>query len=366
MVTSPPSLLTQIKACLLEGLDAFQASGGVGADAYWQELTVHPMAEAKMLDTAVLLHKSNIVTQGWLAKFARGSLARLSDTAQAIGPAENTAAVWGLNFPWPAHEATAQEPFLITSACICGALARLKAVGVNTTRLSERAADGLDYWCREETAELHGLPVPVYGLNVYRVPVLNTILASFAALQAANRPVSVCDAFLEHAWGDYHEGIGWDYDPNRPVIDLLHQWYVMRSFAELRGYDGLSERAMSVMGQLATPNGWIDGVHRRGAAFIENDNLAYIRRNVGAHWLLIYPKPARLWSLGEMLLGVCELIPKTDGVTRDFWDRQSGILADEVLRRLRATDELENTFYRHTSHALHGLAAFLAMRRAKP
>lgn len=319
----------------------------------------HPMADAKLLETALDLHGCGVLSDSRLKTIGVAAAARLRTTARPSGEG----LVWRLNFPWSSHGYTREEPLLINSALVCSALSRLNKSGIDLRGLDVQSVAGLRHWCESETSCLHGVDCPVYGLSAYRVPVLNTTLSAFAALKTAGWTSPVADHFANSAWDSFHEGIGWDYESSRPVVDLLHQWYILRSFATLRGRYSIADRAVEVIGQFRTPNEWLDVLHRRDPLTASDDNPKLIRRRAGANWVLVTPKPARLWSLGETLLGVSEIISHQNQPQADYLTEVSCDLATIILDRMDEPNDIEVDFPRHVFHATHGLAAFISLAR---
>lgn len=361
-------IAARVRAALDELLRSYEEAGGCGPDAYHPEPTSHPMADAKYLETLATQAASVLITQNGLARKALPTLQRLE--AQAV-TAFGRRGAWGLGFS--RKEAEASEPYLITTSLVFRGLAACQQAGVEAVILRDLIAktnECLDDWAAELGLRVmpDGVRIPSYS-PVVREPITNAAVEYLATRVVAGRQLSPEDqAAADSLWHARLPWVGWPYAPGNTVIDLLHQAYILNSFADLRGVPAIEQAAVELLGQFIGPgdSGYFDTMTFHTEPPLEVLSGPYVRRvrGVPGGYVGIQPKAARLWSLGELLV-LWSRLAMLRG--RDSsWARLAFGLAEGLLDRLAEPGDPETTYPRHTMHAAHGLACYLAMLRTAP
>jgi hypothetical protein len=152
--------------------------------------------------------------------------------------------------------------------------------------------------------------------------------------------------------------VGWAYSADDGTVDLIHQCYIAgalhRSGASVTDYahDLLSH--FTALGDYVDVFRWVVDV---GAARASGK---LVRRLEHAQGLELLSKPARLWSLGELLALLAALTRTAQP------GRALSLAANGIAERLLASSgsgDTAWTFPRQTMHAAHGLAEYLGTKR---
>jgi hypothetical protein len=350
-------------------LREYKAAEGRGLDAYSDEYLCHPMADGKYLSTLAELYQSNIISLVQFSHSAASACKRLEGVERF--PFKQ-GACWGLDFSW--RNLAVTEPFLITSAIItrglldCSSEVLLASQAANLLRLGR---DGLKGWIRELSIAVddRGLTLPAYSPNI-REPIYNAAAYALATLrlidESEGRVPSNRDTLHAIEWIRLRRvpGLGWPYSPTSPVIDLLHQCYLLNALADVFGVRSIEHECAEMLGQFAGPCCFADTMRlvRGSEEFADARDIPWLRP-LGDCFVEVLPKPARLWSLGELLVLLSRL--GLEGKHSEAWVRQGRRVATLIMSRLSAEEDTEARYPRHVMHAVHGLACYLALLRKR-
>lgn len=365
----PQNLAARARVALISLLDDYHQAGGCGPDAYHDIPISHPMADGRFLAAAATAARTRLIPMGQLRSMAKAALLRLDQAALPFAGGLG----WGLGFD---HGASDQrEPFLITTAMIAEGLIELAPLLPDqplAARLRDASQDALRTWCRTESAlnaDL-GMELPIYSATIRR-PILNAAIYAISVLaRSAARSENVASADLISSLRRIRDlrrpGIGWLDDPESPVIDLLHQCFILNSLsaglpADLRNMAAEDLAMVETLSLFSALPGFLDT-----ASLVRDPELpptgGVVLRPIGDAFLAIRPKPARLWSLGELLVALSWRIEgRSDGRTGQ-WRAYAAPACEALLARL-AEGDVETTFPRQQMYAAFGLARFLAALR---
>jgi hypothetical protein len=326
------------------------------------------MADGKYLQALAVLSSTGLISISQLQKRSLEACVRIENNA--FKSVEGI--IWGLGFSW--RNLSATEPFLITSAIVTRGLLDCHCQGVlsdKTAYLLRLGWTGLKAWMRELSISVDEdhLSLPVYSPNI-REPVYNAAAYSLATLrlidESEGRVSSIADPLRDMDWirSRRVSGLGWPYSPTSPVVDLLHQCYILNALADAFGGQSIEQECAEMMGQFAGPCCFADAM----LLVMGNEESANARdirwlRPLGDFQVQLLPKPARLWSLGELLVLLSRL--GLEGKHSEAWVRQGRRIAEAIMSRLTAADDAEASYPRHVMHAVHGLASYLALLRKR-
>jgi hypothetical protein len=363
------SFAENLRIAIDSGLATYEAVGGSGADAYSPEPIPHPMADGKCLSLLDVLRRSNLLSATQFDARVAAVCHRLEEAA--LLPFDD-GWCWGLGFSW--RELPATEAFLITSALIVrGGLACL---GEGTSseclrRLLAQGMQGLSAWLRDLALPVGevGLTIPAYSPGI-RAPIYNAAACAYGTLRVGESvgwPSECASELLSSmGWIRSHRvaGLGWPYSPGSPVVDLLHQCYILNAMADVFGTPSVEVATAEMVGQFAGPCGFADVIHLRNAGElgVAVRDIPWLRP-LSTGWIEVLPKPARLWSLGELLVVISRL--GLEGDRADAWLRLGRRIAESILQHLSAGQNPEARYPRHVMHALHGLGCYLALLRER-
>ncbi len=350
-------------------LAVYEGRDGRGSDAYNEADICHPMADGKYLATLAVLRRSNLLSMTKFADRANVACARLEESASRFS---ETGYCWGLGFGW--RELPPSEPYLISSAVVARGLWDCQRQGLRlelSAKLLAGAGAGLAAWVRELALPVDstGITLPAYSPGI-REPIYNAAAYANGTLklisdsEGTSRSGAEIVPALEWIRARRVAGLGWPYSPESPLVDLLHQCYLLNTFADVFGAQAIESEAAEMVGQFAGPGSFSDAIRivsDRAEADGGHD-IAWLRP-FGAQQLELLPKPARLWSLGELLVLLSRL--GLEGERCDAWLRLARRIAEVILARLAAPDDQEVRYPRHVMHAAHGLAAYLAALRQR-
>lgn len=371
---APPNMLAMARETLLGLLNAHDQQKGIGPDAYHAKPMAHPMAEGRFLSALASAARAKVLTHDRARVMAIPSLARLERQKLAFGGGST----WGLNFSW--KEAQADEPFLITTGIIAQGLCDLATLLPDLTQAEDlrgRALAALAGWA--DTACLPhpelSCDLPAYS-PVMRKPVVNAAAFAAAVLCRAGRdPSGVNKARLLRIREHHLPGIGWHYAPQTPVVDLLHQCYILAALetglAEAPENRRFCSRVLveTVAAFSAHPGDFFDTAEHLTSTLALPPHPRTILRFTPSGPLQLKPNPARLWSLGELLAVMAGSIASQEEDGTAGWRPYAMPVCGAILARLSET-EGEALFPRHLMHAAWGLARFLeavrAQRHTKP
>ncbi|MBL8394667.1 MAG: hypothetical protein JNK99_07955 [Candidatus Accumulibacter sp.] len=363
------SLAENLRAAVDGGLSGYETAGGVGPDAYCAASSYHPMADGKYLQILATLRRSRLLSEHQFEARVAAACGRL---ARAALCREENGWCWGLGFPW--RGLPAAEPFLITSALIVRGALDCRCAGSAAEPLLALLGNGvrgLGGWIEGLAIPVgeHGLSIPAYSPGI-RAPIYNAAACAYATLKQAevvgcwSAFEAQCRPSLQWIGSRRVAGLGWPYSPASPVVDLLHQCYILNAMGDVFGTDSIERAIAEMVGQFAGACGFADVIH-----LVASGELEATRRDIqwlrplGEQWIEVLPKPARLWSLGELLVVVSRL--GLDGESAEAWFRLGRRLAESILQRTSLVDDVEAKYPRHLMHALHGLSAYLALQRER-
>ncbi len=363
------SLAEDLRNAIDTGLTAYETAAGVGPDAYSAAQTMHPMADGKCLSLLAVLRRSRLLSAVQFEARVAAICLRLKDTA--LSPLDE-GWCWGLGFSW--RDLPASEAFLITSALIVRGALECIDEGASSEPLQTllgHGVRGLGSWVQRLALPVGeaGPLIPVYSPGI-RVPIYNAAACAYGALamgESVGCP-SGCEPEIQTSmeWIRSRRvaSLGWPYSPSNSVVDLLHQCYILNAMADVFGTSSVEVATAEMVGQFAGPCCFADVIHLRipGENRIEGREIPWLRP-LGADWIEVLPKPARLWSLGELLVLVSRLGFESERA--EAWLRLGRRVADSILQNLSTGHNQEARYPRHVMHALHGVGCYLALLRER-
>lgn len=361
------SFATNLHEILKKSLHKHEESGSNGSDAYCDAPQYHPMADGKYLQSLAVLRSTGLMSLQHFQQRSLDACARIEKSAIKFEDGVG----WGLGFSW--RNLSPTEPFLITSAIVTRGLLDCYCQGL----VSDRAANllsigtaGLEGWIRNNSISVDdGYGLPVYSPNI-REPIYNAASYSFGTLNLIDKSEGWAPSYINSLEvmkcirSRRIIGLGWTYSPTSPIVDLLHQCYILNSLADVFGVQSVEKECAEMLGQFAGPCCLADVIR----LVMGKDELSSTRdipwlRSLGDFQLEVLPKPARLWSLGELLVLLSRL--GLEVVHSEAWVRQGRQVAEMIMSRLSAGDDVEAVYPRHVMHAIHGLACYLALLRKR-
>lgn len=363
------ALAEDLRTAIETSLSAYGARDGCGPDAYWSADNYHPMADGKCLQTLAVLRQSKLISATQLEERSKTVCARLESSAlQCL----DVGMFWGLGFPWRNLPAT--EPFLITTAIVMRGLLDCHSEGLASdfsSNLLGQGKLGLKAWVQDLSlpVDQQGIAFPAYSPRI-REPIYNAAAYALGTLKLIENMEDLmysCSNMLPAMeWIRYRRigSLGWPYSPNSTVVDLLHQCYILNALADTFGIHSIESATADMVGQFAGPCCFADAMRlvMVGEESADVRDIPWLRP-LGCHHVELLPKPARLWSLGELLVLLSRLGLK--GKHSEAWVRQGLRVAKAILSRLSAKDDAEVLYPRHVMHAVHGLACYLALLRKR-
>lgn len=361
------SLATAAREAIADFMGKYESADGVSGDAYSALPNAHAMAEGKYLQTLASLRRSGLIGSADYLRRVTVASNRLVTMAIYRPDLEIS---WGLGFSW--QNCDECEPFLITTAIVVRGLVDVCAADRKiSTALLRPAINGLSQWFETLLVALDSqrsvAMFPVYSPSM-ALPVANAAAYSASALHVAARsgfltrlPENVPDV-IDHVRDTYLKGIGWIYMPRNPVVDLVHQCYILSSLLDVFGCESTETAALATLGNFwlgeftADRGRWIESLGE-GTAVPVGTAL----RQHSSGWLAIDAVPARLWSLGEMNVVIARFARM--GRFSRYWTDVMRRLALTLVHRLTGPPEGESEFFRHAAHAAHGLAETLETLR---
>lgn len=360
--------IKELRTCINKLLHSYELSQGLGLDAYSNNFQSHPMADGKYLQTLSVLRSTGLISISHFQQRSSDACARIE--TNAIKFVEGLS--WGLGFSW--RNLCSSEPFLITSAIVTRGLLDCHCQGLEsdqTTNLLRLGAEGLKSWIRDVSIPVNAerIALPVYSPNI-REPIYNAAAYAIATLklidESEGRVPSSTDRLNAIEWirSSRVAGLGWPYSPTSPVVDLLHQCYILNALADVFGARSIEQECAEMIGQFAGPCCYADAMHlvRDGEESVDARDIRWLRP-LGDGQAELLPKPARLWSLGELLVLLSRL--GLEGKYSEAWVRQGRRVAEAIMSRLSAGDDVEALYPRHVMHSVHGLACYLALLRER-
>lgn len=364
------NLTARVREALLGLLADHHKTRGIGPDAYHAAPIVHPMAEGRFLAAIAASARTCLITPTRFQAMAAASVERLAECAVPFG--EDLG--WGLEFGH--RDLGGKEPYLITTAVVAEGLIELSDLLPDVpdvslfTELREQALGGLAAWCRDASvfnADL-GIPLPAYSPNLRR-PIVNAAAYCLGTLLSGQPQDPSADQWrsaLACVAKGRLPGIGWPYEPDSPIVDLLHQCYVLNALGRLPAelWDGprVDRAVVETVSLFTDPSGFLDVavLHKHPELPPRNPGAL---RCMGDCFVTMKPTPARLWSLGELLVTLSGRIADHRDSNAARWRRYAQPVCEAVLSRL-ASDDAEARFPRHRMHAALGLARYMQAVRS--
>ncbi len=365
------SWTSELRTAIERGVSDYQSIAGVGPDAYWESPTGHPMAEGKYLSVLSTLRRSQLLSASQFDSRVSKTCERLHESALSRLEDGFLGWLWGLGFPW--RNLSASEPFLITTALIVRGALECRQNGGNGEALRqviEQGVRGLEEWMDRLVLSVDedGVLLPVYSPGI-PLPIYNAAAYGYAALRVAEsagygrRSTSTAGLSMKWILSRRIPGLGWPYSSASGVVDLLHQCYLLNSFADFSGVRSVEKATMEMVGQFAGACGFADAIHVLPAdATWQGQDIPWLRPLADIS-IQVLPKPARLWSLGELLVLISRLA--SEGESSGGWLRLGRTVAGTLLHRLANPEDAEARFPRQAMHARHGLACYLDLLRGK-
>ncbi len=363
------SLAEELSTVIEAKLSAYDAADGVGSDAYCSTNAYHPMADGKCLQVLAALRRAKLLSAVQFDARSTSICARLESSALRCF---DDTRCWGLGFSWRNLPAT--EPFLITSAIVTRGLLDCQQEGLASEpflNLLRKGGEGLSRWMQQLALPVDepGVTIPAYSPGI-REPIYNAAAYAWGTLRlledTEGLPPSGAGMLSAMEWIRSRRiaGLGWAYSPNSPVVDLLHQCYILNALADAFGVGSIEAASADMVGQFAGPCCFADAIRlvKDGEGTADVRDIPWLRP-LGIRQLELLPKPARLWSLGELLVLLSRL--GLDGARSDAWVRLGRRVAESILLRLSAPDDAEAQYPRHVMHAVHGLACYLELLRKR-
>jgi len=358
------SLPAMLKLQALDIVERYHVSGGIGPDAYSNAPSLHPMAEAKFMLSLVALLNAKVISQQRFVEYAAPVCLRLEASRISLF---GGGAAWGLGFRY--GDFSAKEPFLITSALVVEALSAALATSLLDKKVASLQKAGmrtLTSWLRHWTLAYPGteLMLPRYSEHLHD-PIINAAAYAMGVVArstdvAESETASAKEGLLLIA-GLRVKGAGWPYSASSGIVDLLHQCYIINAYPTdmwPADNDWHTDLISLFDGGIC----YLDVCTLVTESFAPSRELPIIRK-IGDYCLRVERKPARLWSLGELLLCLSRrgrLI--ADEPERLRWKRTADRVARHVMEQFESNSE-ESGFVRHAMHGLHGIVELLAFHR---
>lgn len=361
-------LVARLKLRALDLVDHYHGVKGIGSDAYSAVPLSHPMADAKFLLALVALLNAKVISPQRFVQYAAPVGPRLES---ARIPLFGSGAAWGLGFCF--RKLPAREPYLITSALTVEALSAAAATGLVDPvfeSLHQAGMHALASWlqCWVQPYPGVALALPQYSEHLQE-PVINAAAYAFGVVARSDSdPVSHQAAEarrkLSMIAGLRIPGIGWQYSASSGIVDLVHQCYIINAFPPDM-CPMVNEWHADLVSMFDGGTGYLDvcTLVADESGLASSPELPIVRR-ISGRCVRVERKPARLWSLGELLVSLSRqagLIE--DEQLRLQWKRTANRVAGHILDLLD-THSREAGFVRHSMHGLHGIAELLAMYRS--
>jgi len=341
--------ISEIKNLLFLLINKHEQNHSSSTDFFNTDVCYHPMAEGKFLSSLALLYRAGVLSQASFEKKLVPACTRLAEAALEVF---HGGAAWGLNFTHGGR--AANEPYLITTSIILHGLNDCSICFDNPPRvlldLQNAALNAVKKWIHEYIIPEEKFPrySPNMDDCIYNAPAV-----AAAALRNVISDYAVND-ILDKIKRVRVPDVGWTYGSQSNIVDLLHNAYILN--------------AMPIED---LPINWIDdflGIFWCGDDFCDtlrfypdNENVKYRKnffyRHVRYGILELHYSPARLWSLGELLVHLC----KAARLDTRFLSVATSI-ASLIHKRFEAGCE-EFSWSRYATHAMHGLAAYLNLKR---
>lgn len=352
----------------VEGLLAHHAAaGGKGKDAYWDERLYHPMADAKFLMALTALRQTDLLSISKYQHLAEETARRLkmSSVQARIGRA------WGLGFTW--RQLPPDEPFLITTALVA------EALGMSRSALSDsplveieetyrEAVHTIASWCGRWVARdsLTGQMLPIYSPGISE-PVLNTAAMACKVLVRYGADAGVSPAQITKARVDLQciansriKSLGWKYCHNSPIVDLIHQSYLLSAMQQIVEASVLEEWVHECLSVFSANETFQDRCRIVGKEYPGIGTEVVTIRKFENYYVEFPIGAARLWSVGELLAVVCAIASAS--THRTAWKKCANRLSGWIMQRL-ISGHLDSCYPRQTMHAAWGLASYLQLLR---
>ena len=341
--------LADAKSLVFELIERHDRDNGVGPDPHQDRPQRHAMAEGKFLSTVSALKRCGLINTAKFEVLAERSLRRLEDLSSALDSGRG----FGLGFSYSG--AAADVPYTITTAVVTEGL--LAAASQSSLGDFDAMSTATRAWMtNDEVLVLTGQGrVPKYSLTDEAVI---TNVVGFWSSVLGEAHADLASQGRDYVHQSYVKGIGWPYKTGSSRFDLLHACYAARSHLE----EPADARAVATaVSRFMMPTGFVD---KFDLVEIEEAALAVSRASSAralieeSRGFVFYDEPARVWSLGELLV-VAAMLPG-GAILEGFWNS----VTRRALIQIMAID-FSGVGPRHAMHAAHGLAMTLEGARVR-
>lgn len=308
------------------------------------------MADGLFLSVLSIIRELGLLDDSLLSYWASMSFNRLWNTKIEI---DSSNVAWGLGFSWKNTSST--EPFTITTCLVVQGLKdAIHLIDPNQNNLLEKSINWLRNPPEIMQLNLDGITVAAFSPHMRTIP-WNVLAQWSCHLEDDDyrRPLLtslICSRRFK--------SLGWAYDNLSKRIDLLHQGYIFSSLQGVIDDNVLSEWKLETFSAFLSSSGWLDKidiVDESEAKLFRGRSLFSVHPYTDSKFLVTYPNPARLWSIGESLRN-CSLVSHHSDQDIAF-RRLCASLLDTSFSYL--DDSKLSKYPRHMMHLLIGLATYL-------
>jgi hypothetical protein len=334
-----------------------------GADAYFHSEIVHPMAEGKYLLSLNELNYCGLLSKNIFRTKVVKSIQRLEKIRLKT---KDQNYLWGLSFKW--NDFSAEEPFLITNCVIVDGLLSIAEKNdiPEVNAYIDKCIFSMDKYMRNNS-DIYGLPL--YSPNISET-IFNPAIYAYSLMYRAHKIklIKMLPNKFKSSVGliksNFIEGVGWPYGPTNNVIDLLHQSYIINAFIKLDSpakeiekymYSCLHTFKNTILNDKAIIDSQIETLD-----FLTKRSPFIIKEAKNAK-VIVYPNKARLWSMGEIVLCLSNLIQNSKNNKK--WGPIMKKIVAEILDDNDLKKDISMTYPRQYLHLVHGLTSCISTLR---
>lgn len=349
-----------------------EVAEGVSDDQYTEQPVYHAMADGKKLQLLSLCFNANWISETWFTARRDAALERLEIGRSVLGDR----AAWGLGFSY--KDLPSNEPYLITTSVVARGLleaSRRIALREPQARLATSAYRWISEFIVQTTGPLDEQPeIPAFSTNeplrVYNSAAYACALIVQLAGEVGKAPspsaFKRAQGVLELVKQALEPGLGWPYAASRRTVDLVHQGYIFNSLAEVYGADALGVELLKSLSLFMCSDICFDrfDIETIETAMARNEAAASAKTLLMNDFGLIFGKPARLWSLGEILVALCRL--QASAANSRYVEIVIRRVVSQLIALYDSAFDGSTSDLRQQLHAAHGLAAWLRTSRIAP